>query len=238
MSAISHDGETRTVVAGKTIFDYADELAVEVPTSCFRNGRCHECMVEITAARNPEWTIPALDFAGVPTGIDACQVVESGIVPTINTGVAHVGNMGSRYRMAYTAIGDSVNMASRFESLTRLFSCPIIVGEATRRAFPAAGYRELGLVEIKGKQELARVFEPFHPSLDPDSTTVGRLSRHESGLAAYYARDWDQAAEHFGALHEASPGDPLYAYYLARISEFRETPPADSWRGEVRFSVS
>ena len=56
-------------------------------------------MYEITAARNPEWTIPALDFAGVPTGIDARKVVASGLAPTINTGIAHrepgVGQVGA-----------------------------------------------------------------------------------------------------------------------------------------------
>ena len=56
-------------------------------------------MMEITAGQNPEWTIAALDFAGVPTGIDICRVVETGIVPTINTGIAHrepgVGQVGA-----------------------------------------------------------------------------------------------------------------------------------------------
>ena len=56
-------------------------------------------MYEITAARNPEWTIPALDFAGVPAGIDARKVVASGLAPTINTGIAHrepgVGQVGA-----------------------------------------------------------------------------------------------------------------------------------------------
>ena len=56
-------------------------------------------MYEITAARNPEWTIPALDFAGVPSGIDARKVVASGLAPTINTGIAHrepgVGQVGA-----------------------------------------------------------------------------------------------------------------------------------------------
>ena len=56
-------------------------------------------MQEITAGRSTEWTIPALDFAGVPTGIDICKVVSSGIVPTINTGIAHrepgVGQVGA-----------------------------------------------------------------------------------------------------------------------------------------------
>ncbi len=56
-------------------------------------------MMEITVGRNPDWTIPALDFAGVPTGIDIRRVVETGIVPTINTGIAHrepgVGQVGA-----------------------------------------------------------------------------------------------------------------------------------------------
>ena len=56
-------------------------------------------MYEITAARNPEWTIPALDFAGTPAGIDARKVVASGLAPTINTGIAHrepgVGQVGA-----------------------------------------------------------------------------------------------------------------------------------------------
>jgi hypothetical protein len=56
-------------------------------------------MGEITWAPNPEWTIPALDHAGVPTGIDIRRVVETGIAPTINTGIAHrqpgVGQVGA-----------------------------------------------------------------------------------------------------------------------------------------------
>ena len=49
MATITHDGETRRLATGKTIFDYADELTVQVPTSCFRTGICHECIVEIKA---------------------------------------------------------------------------------------------------------------------------------------------------------------------------------------------
>lgn len=56
-------------------------------------------MAEITVARNPEWTIPAMDFAGVPSGIDIRKVVSSGITPTINTGIAHrepgIGQVGA-----------------------------------------------------------------------------------------------------------------------------------------------
>ena len=56
-------------------------------------------MGEITLTTNPEWTIPALDYQGVPTGIDIRLVVETGIVPTINTGIAHrkpgIGQVGA-----------------------------------------------------------------------------------------------------------------------------------------------
>lgn len=61
MSTISHDGQVQSLELGKTIFDFADDLAVEVPTSCGRNGKCHECVVEIisgmealNAASEPE----------------------------------------------------------------------------------------------------------------------------------------------------------------------------------------
>ena len=56
-------------------------------------------MGEIAPAENPEWTIPAMDYRGVPTGIDIRLVVESGLAPTINTGIAHrqpgVGQVGA-----------------------------------------------------------------------------------------------------------------------------------------------
>jgi hypothetical protein len=56
-------------------------------------------MAEIAVGPNPAWTIPSMDFAGVPTGIDIRLVVETGLAPTINTGIAHrepgVGQVGA-----------------------------------------------------------------------------------------------------------------------------------------------
>src|SRR5580700_9471831 len=56
-------------------------------------------MAGIVVGSNPAWTIPAMDFAGVPTGIDIRLVVETGVAPTINTGIAHrepgVGQVGA-----------------------------------------------------------------------------------------------------------------------------------------------
>ena len=56
-------------------------------------------MTQITVGENPEWTIPAIDYSGVPTGIDIRLVLETGLAPTINTGIAHkepgVGQVGA-----------------------------------------------------------------------------------------------------------------------------------------------
>lgn len=62
-------------------------------------GDYTRAMGEITVGQNPEWTIAALDFAGVPTGIDVRLVVETGLAPVINTGIAHrepgIGQVGA-----------------------------------------------------------------------------------------------------------------------------------------------
>ena len=62
-------------------------------------GNFTRTMAEITLAENPEWSIPALDYLGVPTGIDIQLVVETGLTPTINTGIAHkepgIGQVGA-----------------------------------------------------------------------------------------------------------------------------------------------
>ena len=62
-------------------------------------GHYTRAMSEIAIAENPEWTIPSMDYLGVPTGIDIRLVVETGLAPTINTGIAHrepgVGQVGA-----------------------------------------------------------------------------------------------------------------------------------------------
>ena len=80
-------------------------------------------MAEITVGPNPAWTIPAMDFTGVPTGIDIRLVVETGLAPTINTGIAHrepgVGQVGagivkapiSCFEQALVAFAETMDLA-------------------------------------------------------------------------------------------------------------------------------
>jgi adenylate cyclase len=77
----------------------------------------------------------------------------------INTGLAIVGNIGSKQRMEFTAIGDSINLASRLEQATRDRQVDILVSEftyvATRSRFP---FEPVGEISLKGKTESARTF--------------------------------------------------------------------------------
>ena len=157
--------------------------------------------------------------------------IEMGI--GINSGVMNVGNMGSEYRVAYTVVGDSVNVAAKLQKLTRAYRARILVGEKTKQAFPAATYREIGVVGGHGKQSPARVFEPCHPALDPLTKLVAHMNVHDQALGYYRARQWDQARALFRRLRESHPGDLLYEYYLARIETFRRQPPPEGWQGEI-----
>src|SRR4029453_17038409 len=79
----------------------------------------------------------------------------------VSTGPMNVGNMGSQFRMAYTVLGDTVNLGSRLEGLTKQYGVDVIVSGVTMQAIPDRLFRELDAVRVKGKKEPVKIFEPL-----------------------------------------------------------------------------
>jgi len=146
----------------------------------------------------------------------------------LNSGPAVVGNMGSRNRFDYTAMGDTMNLASRLEGVCKHYGVPILAGEETVR--PAgAGYlfREVDQIRVIGKSVPVRIFEPLgEPDrLSPD--TASRSAAYAAALADYRARRFESALEGFLGL----AGDPAAAVFAARCRMLLKEPPSGEWDG-------
>ncbi len=148
----------------------------------------------------------------------------------IASGEMNVGNMGSEFRIAYTVMGDTVNLGSRLEGLTKQYGVDIIVGDRTAELVPDFVFRELDLVRVKGKTEPVAIFEPVGAATDVDDATNEELRTYSEALAAYREQDWVYAAALFENLKQRTE-HVLYNVYLDRIARFREEPPPEDWDG-------
>lgn len=147
----------------------------------------------------------------------------------LNSGYMNVGNMGSEFRMAYTVMGDAVNLGSRLESLTKYYGVNIIVSESTRVSIPEFVFRELDMVRVKGKREPVAIFEPVGHKNDLDKAVTSELSRCRQALREFRSQHWDKAEIDFFNLSRSSPERKLYQEYLHRIVHYRAQPPGDNW---------
>lgn len=149
----------------------------------------------------------------------------------VNTGPMNVGNMGSEFRMAYTVLGDTVNLGSRLEGLTKQYGVQFIVSESTAAAAPQYLYRSLDVVRVKGKNEPVRIVEPVMLVVDAPSELKQQLLDWDAALKAYINQQWPLAIEKIKALQQEDQGRMVYDLYLERIAHFQQEPPGRDWDG-------
>ncbi len=153
----------------------------------------------------------------------------------LNTGNVRVGDMGSRVRRAYTAMGDAVNVASRLEGRTKHYGVGILVGESTRDAVDDVVFREVDRIRVKGKDVAVTVYEPIGLESEIGSTMQEEFRLWNQALRAYRALQWDQADVHLLNLQRMSPECRLYAKFSEKVTQMRRNPPPPDWSGVTSF---
>lgn len=149
----------------------------------------------------------------------------------INTGPMVIGNLGSRRRFSYTALGDHVNLGARLEQLNKIYGTRVLVSEYTRKAVgPGFLTRPVDIVRVRGKHQAVEVFE-----LMASSSESGEREAFASDFAraveTYRERSWDEALSLFRSIAALMPNDGPTRLYVERCAELSRRPPAADWDG-------
>ncbi|BCS95402.1 guanylate cyclase [Desulfoluna limicola] len=148
----------------------------------------------------------------------------------LNTGIVSAGNFGSASRFDYTVLGDHVNLASRLEGLNKVYGAQIIISHHTREALGDRFFcRYIDNVCVKGKTEAVALYEPLCKGA-PDPVLRDETHAFNQAMEHYRNQEFQKARSWLTTLQGNRP-DPLYALYLKRINEFRESPPGPGWKG-------
>ncbi|MEY3202349.1 MAG: hypothetical protein RIR70_1899 [Pseudomonadota bacterium] len=130
----------------------------------------------------------------------------------VNTGVAVVGNFGSTQRMDFTALGDTVNIASRTEGANKYFGTRVLCTERVVAQCPGIGFRPVGEVVLKGKTQAIMLYTP----VAPDEARSDFFVAYQAAFKLLEAHN-PEALPALQALARARPDDVLVRFHLSRV---------------------
>jgi adenylate cyclase len=155
----------------------------------------------------------------------------------ISAGLVLTGDVGTKERMHFTAIGPRVNLASRLESANKVYGTWSLVTDSIARVAARAFLcREIDLVTVKGMQQPVRIHELLAAKGKASPRAVELAKVFAEGLAAYRACRWAEAAKAFTHLAQKYQDVPSRVF-LARIRIYTSRPPAKDWNGVSVLTV-
>lgn len=149
----------------------------------------------------------------------------------IHYGEVIVGNIGCKDKTDYTVIGDSANLASRLEGLTKQYGARIIISQAVRNELDE-GYNllQVDTVKVKGKKLGVQVYRSDLKPLDKEY-----IQLYEKGLSLYINGAFNLAAPYFEQALEIFPVDRAATLMKNRCIEFSAVPP-ENWDGAISLT--
>lgn len=151
----------------------------------------------------------------------------------LNSGPMIAGNIGGRDRFDYTAIGDSMNLASRLEGANKIYGTTIIISEDTfYQVHDKFWCRELDAIRVKGKNKPVRIYELIGRKTEEiDPVRSSAMEYFLKGLEIYRKRDWIHAYDMFQKALTLNPHDGPSYEFIRRCKLFIESPRPADWDG-------